>query len=77
MNLGPRINSPLNEFSPCVSSDGSTLYFSSNDFSAGIGAFGVLDMWQVPITSVLASVQTNGDVETIQNQLGSDNGKED
>jgi len=77
VNLGPRINSPLNEFSPCVSSDGSTLYFSSNDFSAGIGAFGVLDMWQVPITSVLASVQTNGDVETIQNQLGSDNGKED
>ena len=29
-NLGPRINTPANEYAPAIASDGKTLYFSSN-----------------------------------------------
>jgi len=54
MNLGPVINSSDWEFSPNISSDGSTLYFASMP----PGGTGNADLWQAPIIPV---VDFNGD----------------
>jgi len=40
-NLGPVVNSSVNEFAPCISADGCTLYFSSNL----PGTIGFVDIW--------------------------------
>jgi len=40
-NLGPVVNSSYNEFAPCISADGSTIYFSSNL----PGTIGYTDIW--------------------------------
>lgn len=40
-NLGAAVNSPRNEWSPCISNDGLSLYFSS-DRPGGIGGY---DIW--------------------------------
>ncbi|MHC4175279.1 MAG: LamG-like jellyroll fold domain-containing protein [Planctomycetota bacterium] len=55
VNLGPTVNSSANEDSPAISSDGSTLFFSSNTRPGG---FGDSDIWQVSIEPV---VDFNGD----------------
>ncbi|MHC4518517.1 MAG: hypothetical protein ACYTAS_08010, partial [Planctomycetota bacterium] len=54
VNLGPTMNSSYNENGPCLSADGSTLYFSSDR----PGGSGGQDMWQVSIRAV---VDVNGD----------------
>jgi len=48
LNLGPTVNSPMEDWHPCVSPDGSTLIFQS-DRPGGLGDF---DLWQVPIIPV-------------------------
>jgi hypothetical protein len=48
VNLGPQINTPAEDFSPSISADGSTLYFTSS----GHGGYGWYDIWEVPIFSV-------------------------
>ncbi len=54
VNLGPIVNGSSNENGPCLSADGSVLYFSSDR----PGGKGSQDMWQVSITPV---VDLNGD----------------
>ena len=54
VNLGPAVNGSSSENGPCLSTDGSMLYFSS-DRPGGSGA---QDMWQVSINPV---VDLNGD----------------
>jgi len=54
VNLGPIVNSSSSENGPCLSADGSVLYYSC-DRAGGSGA---QDMWQVPIVPV---VDFNGD----------------
>jgi Tol biopolymer transport system component len=41
VNLGPVVNSSVNELTPCTSADGCTLYFSSNL----PGTIGLSDIW--------------------------------
>ena len=53
-NLGPTINTSAHDLVPCISRDGSTLYFTSGR-SPKSGCF---DMWQV---SILPVVDLNGD----------------
>jgi hypothetical protein len=48
VNLGPKINSPSEDGSPNISTDGSTLYFMSN----GHGGHGFFDIFEAPIFSV-------------------------
>jgi len=55
MNLGPVINSSDWEFSPNISADGSTLYFSSGP---PVGGDNNCDIWQAPIIPI---VDFNGD----------------
>jgi len=45
VNLGATVNSPGLDFGPCLSPDGSTLYFTS-DRPGGLGNW---DLWQVPV----------------------------
>ena len=52
-NLGPTINSWSGEVQPCISADGSTLYFTSGR----PGGFGNADLWQVSLVPI---VDTNG-----------------
>jgi uncharacterized protein (TIGR02246 family) len=54
VNLGPAVNSSASEAAPCISVDGSTLYFQSRR----PGGFGGIDLWQVSIEPV---VDLNGD----------------
>jgi len=54
VNLGPVVNSLANDRQPSISTDGFTLYFSSNR-SGGEGDF---DLWQAPIIPI---VDLNGD----------------
>ncbi len=54
VNLGPIVNSPAFEEAPCVSADGSTLYWDSDR----PGGYGSNDIWQAPIIPV---VDFNGD----------------
>jgi Tol biopolymer transport system component len=55
VNLGPKINTANTEGWPCISADGSTLYFSRNDRP---GFSGNWSIWQVSIEPV---VDLNGD----------------
>jgi hypothetical protein len=48
VNLGPTLNSPKEDWHPCLSPDGSTLIFQS-DRPGGIGGY---DLWQVPIIPI-------------------------
>jgi Tol biopolymer transport system component len=48
VNLGPIVNTSGNENGPCISADGSILYFSSNR----PGGYGLRDMWQASIEPV-------------------------
>lgn len=54
VNLGPVVNSSLDELAVCISADGSTLFLSSRQ-SGGVGD---QDLWQVPIEPV---IDLNGD----------------
>jgi hypothetical protein len=54
VNLGPIVNSSGNENGPCLSADGSVLYYSADR----PGGSGSQDMWQVSINPV---VDLNGD----------------
>jgi hypothetical protein len=54
VNLGPIVNGSSSENGPCLSADGSVLYYSSDR----PGGSGLMDMWQVSITPV---VDLNGD----------------
>jgi Tol biopolymer transport system component len=54
VNLGPAVNGSSSENGPCLSADGSVLYFSSDR----AGGSGTQDMWQVSISPV---VDFNGD----------------
>jgi Tol biopolymer transport system component len=54
VNLGPKINTSGDENGPCISADGSMLYYSSNR----PGGSGNADMWQASIEPV---VDFNGD----------------
>ncbi|MGB2826989.1 MAG: M56 family metallopeptidase [Dehalococcoidales bacterium] len=56
VNLGPIVNSSSWEFSPNISADGSTFYFTSDRGGADI--LQVVDIWQVKILPV---VDFNGD----------------
>jgi len=49
VNLGPMVNSSLQDVSPDISADGSILYFSSNR----PGGSGHRDLWQVSITPIV------------------------
>jgi len=49
INLGPTICSPSGDFAPCVSFDGSTLYFTSTR----AGSEGGYGLWQAPIHPVV------------------------
>ena len=57
MNLGSIVNSPFAEFTPLISDDGSTLYFTSNQ----PGGLGSVDIWQVSITAASGSSQEDND----------------
>ncbi len=48
VNLGPSVNSSMEDWHPCIFPDGSTLIFQS-DRPGGLGNY---DLWQVPIISV-------------------------
>ncbi len=48
VNLGPKINTPAEDFNPNISSDGFTLYFTSS----GHGGYGFYDIFEAPIFSV-------------------------
>ncbi|MFH1718152.1 MAG: LamG-like jellyroll fold domain-containing protein [Planctomycetota bacterium] len=54
MNLGPTVNSSAEDFSPNISANGSTLFFSSGQ----PGGLGGDDIWQVTINPI---VDLNGD----------------
>lgn len=54
VNLGPVVNGSSSENGPCLSADGSMLYFSSERS----GGSGLMDMWQVSIDPI---VDLNGD----------------
>ena len=54
LSLGPTINSPSIEATPCISASGSTLFFLSDR----PGGFGSYDIWQAPIIPI---VDFNGD----------------
>jgi len=54
VNLGSIVNSSADDDTPCISADGSTLYFSSNRS----GGYGGYDIWQASIDPV---VDLNGD----------------
>lgn len=54
VNLGPIVNSSSSENGPCLSSDGSMLYFSSDR----AGGSGLMDMWQA---SLIPIVDFDGD----------------
>jgi len=58
VNLGPIVNTSSDENGPCISADGSTLYFSSNRPGGWPGGLGGMDMWQAPIIPI---VDFNGD----------------
>jgi hypothetical protein len=55
VNLGPGINTPGDDFVPCISADGRTLYFSSHGLKPNYGWY---DIWQAPIIPI---VDFNGD----------------
>jgi hypothetical protein len=54
VNLGPTVNSPMTDWHPCVSPDGSTLIFQS-DRPGGPGGY---DLWQ---GQIIPNVDFNGD----------------
>lgn len=49
INLGAKVNTSADENGPCISSDGSMLYYSSNR----PGGSGNADMWQIPIIPIV------------------------
>ncbi len=55
INLGPTVNTSVDETIPCISGDGSTLYFCDNYKSTAhrLGGVGITDIWQVPISSII------------------------
>ena len=55
VNLGPPVNTAYGEGRQSISSDGSTLYFSSTNRPGG---YGLADIWQ---TSIIPIVDLNGD----------------
>jgi serine/threonine protein kinase/Tol biopolymer transport system component/tetratricopeptide (TPR) repeat protein len=59
VNLGPIVNSRFTEFTPFISADGSTLYFTSNQ----PGGLGSVDIWQVSITPKSGVFPESSDVE--------------
>ncbi|MCX5643588.1 MAG: LamG domain-containing protein [Phycisphaerae bacterium] len=62
VNLGPPVNTSVNDFGPNVSADGRTFYFSSDR----PGGYGNIDIWQTPIIPI---VDFNGDENVDINDL--------
>ena len=56
MNLGPLINTPEHDYSPCISFDGNTLYFTYNPGGADNG-----DIWKASIAPISTSPDFNLD----------------
>ena len=67
-NLGPTVNSSRLDYAPCLSPDGSTLYFSSDRR----GGLGNPDLWQVPILTLPGDLEQGSDSEST---VKSDRGK--
>ena len=67
VNLGAPVNSSRMDFAPCLSPDGSILYFTSNRR----GGFGNSDLWQVPILSMQSDLEQDSDPEsTVKSNKG-------
>jgi serine/threonine protein kinase/Tol biopolymer transport system component/tetratricopeptide (TPR) repeat protein len=73
VNLGPSLNTCMNEYRPSLSTDGSTIYFSS-DRSGGAGGS---DIWQVNMPPLSGFVQSNDDAESVGESVLPMNGKEE
>ena len=56
INLGPVVNSSAFDFSPHISPDGSTFYFTTD--RGGVNRFEVVDIWQAQLIPI---VDLNGD----------------
>ena len=65
VNLGPGVNSLVDEYNPCISPDGQTLYFVRNH-----------DIWQAPIISLGSDSIRDDQRTSISEQLGIIPGKE-
>jgi len=50
VNIGPPVNSPIQEECPSISRDGSTLYFCSLDRPGGYGDY---DLWQAKVIPIV------------------------
>jgi hypothetical protein len=72
INLGTTVNSMYNDATSCLSADGSTFYFGS-DRPGGEGGW---DLWQVHVTPIPEFPLKEGDVNSIQTSLESDERKE-
>jgi tetratricopeptide (TPR) repeat protein len=59
-NLGATVNSSKREHEPCLSPDGSTLYF----MSSRRGGLGNWDLWQVPILSMHSGLEQDSDSDS-------------
>ena len=69
VNLGHNMNTSQYDDGPCISPDGSTLYFGSNR-SGGFGDMG--DLWQVPIIPIV-DLNTDGIVDSVDMCIMVDN----
>jgi beta-lactamase regulating signal transducer with metallopeptidase domain len=72
VNLGPIVNTTANEIRPSISSDGSTLYFSSTR----PGGAGNWDIWQVSILRIRDELEPNGSGNGAKEPVQSYDGKE-
>jgi len=61
VNLGPVVNSSSFDFSPNISADGSTLYFTSD--RGGANPFEVVEIWKVPILPIV-DFNADGSINT-------------
>jgi Tol biopolymer transport system component len=60
VNLGPTVNSSRLDFVPCLSSDGSILYFTS-DRPGGLGSW---DLWQVSVLPMHSDMEKDSDSDS-------------
>jgi tetratricopeptide (TPR) repeat protein/tRNA A-37 threonylcarbamoyl transferase component Bud32 len=72
VNLGATVNSSRLDFAPCLSPDGSTLYFTSNR----PGGLGSRDLWQVSVLPMPGALQEDGHSNLAPESVKSKDGKE-
>jgi Tol biopolymer transport system component len=60
VNLGATVNSSRLDFAPCLSPDGSTLYFTSNR-PGGLGSW---DLWQVSVLPMHSDLEQDSDSDS-------------